>query len=182
MGARKTLMLFALVLICGCSKSPRNSSATQQPITFEPLENVAAFTKTNLPRMELAMTNALPPQLTPKVTNLVNWVQTNVISSLTNSAAHEGYAALKFLVELKDKNELPGVSKDDQMDITGSMPVSPSSAATYPFSMIFHLVLAGDSSTNHYGVVRMTANGAWQIERAWRTDSQGRVVNEWPVK
>lgn len=128
------------------------------------------------------MTNTLPPQVAPKVTNLMNWAQMNVVPSLTNSAAHEGYDALKFVVELKDKDELPGVSKDAQMDITGSMPVAPSSVATYPFWMAFQLVLAGDSLTNHYIVSRPTKDAPWELEKAWRTDPDGHTIKEWPVK
>jgi hypothetical protein len=181
----KLILCLALVLgggLFGCGTNTRNSAAPPKVEPFESLESVSAFTETNLPQMESFATNVLSPKFIPVVTNMANVVQTNFLPSLTSSAAHEGYAALKFVVELKDKNELPGVKKNDQLNITGSMPVSPGQKAIYPFLMTFHLTLTDDSFTNHYSVIRPAKDAQWQLEKAWRTDAQGHTIKKWLVR
>jgi hypothetical protein len=52
----------------------------------------------------------------------------------------------------------------------------------YPFSPTFQISVKGQSFTNHYTVQRETKDSAWQLQRAWQTDSEGRTVKEWPTK
>jgi hypothetical protein len=178
----KPLLCLALVLsgvLFGCSTA---TNAPKKAEPFQPLESVADYDETNFPTAVSALTNILAPQFVPTVINLANHAQTNFFLVLTNSEVLEVYAALKFVVELKDKNQLPGVSKDDQMSITTGLPMSHLKEVKYPFSGTFDLVLAGESFTNHYAVVRPAADAAWQLEKAWRTDAQGHAIKEWPVK
>ncbi len=91
--------------------------------------------------------------------------------------------AATFLFHLHQEDCLPGASKDEH----GSLRADPNppagyKAMAYPLSWTFHGVVNGKSFTNHYTVLRPATNDAWQIQRAWRTDSQGRTVEEWPVK
>jgi len=65
---------------------------------------------------------------------------------------------------------------------TDNMPLSELKEATYPFSLTFNVVLIGDPFTNHYTVMHATADAAWQLQRAWRTDTGGHTIVEWPTK
>jgi hypothetical protein len=81
-------------------------------------------------------------------------------------------AALTFLTSCK----LPGLSKVDEGTTAHdeTMNGSPNSQ-----TIGFHKI--GDSSIYHYTVTRNLKNGAWKLQKAWRTDSNGRLIKEYPV-
>jgi hypothetical protein len=85
----------------------------------------------------------------------------------------EGFnAALTFLTSCK----LPGLSKVDAGTTAHdeTMNGSPSSQ-----TIGFHK--NGDPSIYHYTVARKSKNGAWKLQKAWRTDSSGRLMKDYPV-
>ena len=101
----------------------------------------------------------------------------------TNSATLEVVSALTFMKELHEQNGLVGLSKDEHglLD-SDDVPLASSNENVYPMVLTLHAVKTGESATNHYTVVRQSKDAPWQIQRAWRTDSQGNLVEEWPVK
>ncbi|MGA3284275.1 MAG: hypothetical protein ABSD57_07445 [Verrucomicrobiota bacterium] len=40
----------------------------------------------------------------------------------------------------------------------------------------------GEAATNNYILVKQSKGAKWQLQRAWRTDSSGQVIEEWPVQ
>jgi tetratricopeptide (TPR) repeat protein len=107
---------------------------------------------------------------------------TNAASALTNSVLLEIDGAATYLKELKKQGYLPGVPKSSHSTITtGNQSASKLKRLRYPFTMTFLATLAEDSSTNHYTVMQTTKAAAWQLNRAWQTDPQGRIIKEWPV-
>ncbi len=109
-------------------------------------------------------------------------VLTNALTALTNSALPEMGEAGKFLVELKKSGHLPGVPQDSHGDMSVNAPLSAFQEAKYPFTVTFDLIMNGDSLTNHYTVVRPTKAAVWQLEKAWRTETDGHTIKDWPVK
>jgi hypothetical protein len=51
----------------------------------------------------------------------------------------------------------------------------------YPLSQTFRVVKTGEASTNIYTFERLSKDAAWQLEKAWETDSNGQVVTNWTV-
>ena len=137
-------------------------------------------------RLTLSSTNIMLTDVTSAPPSMATYFQTNVLTNvltaLTNSALPEMGEAGKFLVELKKSGHLPGVPQDSHGDMSVNAPLSAFQEAKYPFTVTFDLVVAGDSLTNHYTVVRPAKDAAWQLEKAWRTDAQGHAIKDWPAK
>ena len=103
-------------------------------------------------------------------------------SFATNSVMTETVAAGNFLLGLHKQGRLPGDSKDEHGEVkSDNVPLS-NSKETYPLSRAFHLVKKGDAATNHYMVVRASKESGWELQRAWRTDSEGKIIEEWPTQ
>lgn len=86
-------------------------------------------------------------------------------------------SALKFLVQLNKKSPLPGAFKNDQgrtRDFTYNHDNSP-----YLDSVTWHFQKNGDASTCHYSVFRTSKRGQWKPQKAWRTDQNGRTIEEY---
>lgn len=49
-------------------------------------------------------------------------------------------------------------------------------ATNYPLSRTFTLEMQSNACVNHYTVVKPSAKGAWQLQRAWRTDARQNIV------
>jgi|SRR4051812_37646021 hypothetical protein len=94
--------------------------------------------------------------------------------------------AADLLTDLKNKGMLPGVARDSHGRLAASKSITnnPSEAAAIepPSDVTFHLVLSGDSLTNHYTVGRKAEGAPLQLLKAWRTDAQGGTATNWPVK
>ena len=90
-----------------------------------------------------------------------------------------GKSALKFLIQLKPKNQLPGASKNDygkttyfHYDHTDS---------PYLDSATWDILKNGDSSIYYYTATRKSKRGSWKLQKAWRTDDSGKVLEEYPI-
>jgi hypothetical protein len=106
-----------------------------------------------------------------------------LLNQQTNSVAVETAEAGEYLVTLQETGSLPGVSKNSRgVMTTGDLPMSELKGPVYPFSRTFDVVVDGDTFTNHYTVARSARDTAWRLQKAWRTDSEGRTMAEWPVK
>lgn len=109
--------------------------------------------------------------------------ETNAVLAGNNSVLLELSAAAAYLQDLKKLGALPGVATNSDMNISsGRLPASILKELKYPFAVTLRVTLGGDSFTNHYTAMRPTAAAAWQLKKAWQTDSQGRTVETWPVK
>ena len=123
---------------------------------------------------------------------LAQCLSTNrVFSAMTNSTFTAELlvvvgAAATFFDDLRKQGRLPGVQSNshgegssDSLEDTDSWIAQ---KIKYPFSITINLVLTDDSLTNHYTLTCPSKDSSWQLQRAWRTDLEGHVVKEWPVK
>jgi hypothetical protein len=102
-----------------------------------------------------------------------------IFQQFTNLARVEDAAA--FLEELKKQGELPGWSQDEHGEYRLNWTPDEKSPATDPLSLTFVITRKNDAIQYHCLLVRAAPDGAWKLQRAWRTDAQGRVLKEWPV-
>ncbi len=80
--------------------------------------------------------------------------------------------ALAFLTSLKENGQLPGWSRQEE----GTIYLEP-----FPNRDELDGRKKNDSSDYHYQVGRAPASGAWQLQKAWRTDPNGEVIEEYPA-
>ncbi len=96
----------------------------------------------------------------------------------------------RFLAQLLESGRLPGAENAEK----GAM-LSPASADTllpnvytpqptnYPLFRTFNgQRKLGGPWENHYTVVKMSADSPWQLQEAWRTDAQGKTVEEYSIQ
>jgi hypothetical protein len=91
------------------------------------------------------------------------------------SAKSDIEAAAKTLKGLEHAGRLPGWSKTDDMAV---------SKGTFMFnsgSVTFNVPKSADS-IYHYKFTQSLDDGPWQLTKAWRTDSTGRMIEEYPVQ
>jgi hypothetical protein len=105
-----------------------------------------------------------------------------LVSCAGYNARTEGESGGNFLVRLHQKGQLPGDVKDEHGKISCYLSPTDLKQIIYPLSRTYQVVKTGDSSTNNYTVMRLTKHSPWQLQRAWRTDSQGRITEDWAVK
>ncbi len=87
----------------------------------------------------------------------------------------EARSAAAFLRSLRKKGQLPGWSKDDRESAKGAF------CPTSTLSGGFAVRKEGDSSVYHFQVARASENSPWKLQRACRTDENGRTLKEYPV-
>lgn len=81
-------------------------------------------------------------------------------------------AAEEYLKAIKENGRLPGWSKNDE----GSIYLEP-----YPNFEAFDGRKNGDLSTYHYEVVQAAKDSSWKLQKAWRTDQDNKIVEEYLV-
>jgi hypothetical protein len=88
---------------------------------------------------------------------------------------------LNFLRDLANKNQLPGLSTNDHVNLTLEM----DKADTEPDGRVvrqFHLFTSGSPRTNYFYVLAEdTNNHQLQLVKAWRAD-EWKVIEEYAVK
>ena len=100
----------------------------------------------------------------------------------TDPIALQVVSAGEFLKDMRDQGRLPGISKNEHGKIKTDQVSLDSEKELYPISNTFHFTKNGSPFTYHYSVARPTEDESWQLQRAWRTDRDGRILEEWPVK
>jgi hypothetical protein len=112
-----------------------------------------------------------------------------------NAGHEEMEVPVKFLETLQRNGQLPGLSKNNGATIYleaysdfGAQPANHRSVTytrTY-FTSRHQSVTVGfwkkDSSICHYTVVRASTDGAWKLQKAWRTDQNNKTIEEFPVR
>ncbi len=88
-------------------------------------------------------------------------------------------SAMQCLSDLHDQNRLPGAAKSDEGQLTHYN--SEHHDSPYLDSVTFDGQKKGDLSLYHYTFTRTAKQDPWKLQKAWRTDVQGRVVEEYPV-
>jgi hypothetical protein len=161
-------------------KTNNNTSTLDATNSLKEFVNTVA---TNYEKFILSSTNAMGTNFAPVLPIMATYMKSNFLSIMTNSSVLEMGAAEKFLIELKKQNRLPGTPKESHGSVSTIVgDISKFKEAKYPFAMTFHSVLIGDSLTNHYTVMRPSADADWQLQKAWRTDTEGNTILEWPIK
>ena len=84
--------------------------------------------------------------------------------------------AVEHLKSLKERGQLPGWSKTDDGSFTA-----------YHFkdqtlnTVTFDTLKIGATSIYHYTLVRDSKDGVWKLHRAWRTDPNGRELEQYSI-
>ena len=99
-----------------------------------------------------------------------------------NPVAIEAASGGDFLLSLREQSKLPGVPEDAHGEIRSDFSFPLPEQVTYPFSQTFQVSIKGQTLINHYTVLRETKDSPWQLQKAWCTDSQGRIVEKLPVR
>lgn len=96
-------------------------------------------------------------------------------------------ASGEFLMGLAKEGKLPGFSAGEHGTMhAGDVDAkadTPSGAVPepYPVSRVIHLQKQGDAADYLYVVVLESEGGPWKLQRAWRTDAGGQIVETYPV-
>jgi hypothetical protein len=88
-------------------------------------------------------------------------------------------SAEEFLYAMKGKGRLPGLSKNDHGTLTADL--NANATITYPETRVFDVQKNGDSSFYHYQLTRASKDSSWKLEKAWRTDQNGRLLENYPI-
>lgn len=93
-------------------------------------------------------------------------------NATVDAATRAGESALKYLMRLKNENQLPGWSKSDER--AGD---STHIYFTLPGMVTFdRLQKKGDSSLYHYVVNRPSKHEPWHLQKAWRADQNDKLL------
>jgi hypothetical protein len=99
--------------------------------------------------------------------------------------------AVEFLGIEMERGRLPGLAKGDHvaLKLPGSS-VMPdgvfqsafTGAVNYPLIVRVDADVNDEGFLHHYEIERASKNSAWHLRRAWRTDRDGQVWEEFPVR
>jgi hypothetical protein len=166
-----------LIAVCSCKKSDKDEMLTTA-------NNAAKAIDVGLTNW--AMTNGLNWQTNGKILVTAEKLAEAAKMSITNDVYVEIGAAGAFLKHLLNQGLLPGISKDEHGDATSdTLDLVISNKAveiTYPVKRTWHFVKDGETSTNNYTLVKQSKDDEWKLQKAWLTDSNGQMVQEWPVQ
>ena len=173
-----------------------NGVVTNKIIRLEStnVNEIIAAWGTNYVKFFSSLTNASQTNSTPDPDEMAAaafCLTNDAFSVMTNSALLAEVTqiiagAATFFQDLKEQGRLPGVSKDKEGD--GGLnkafknDLLSSQKIRYPVLLTIHMVWADDPCTNYYTVKQPSKDSGWQLQRAWRADSEGHVIKEWLVK
>jgi hypothetical protein len=86
-------------------------------------------------------------------------------------------AGMEYLSQLRREGRLQGVTANEHGNayISGRL-------SYYPYSLTIRLNKQGEASMNNYKIVQINKHSPWALKRAWQTDSNGHIIQEWTVK
>jgi hypothetical protein len=86
-------------------------------------------------------------------------------------------AGMDHLIHLRLEGRLPGMTTNQHgtASIKGRLTV-------FPHLLSARFETGGAMVVNHYNILQVDKDSPWQLERAWQTDSDGRIIKEWRVK
>jgi RNA polymerase sigma factor (sigma-70 family) len=98
--------------------------------------------------------------------------------------------ALNFIGSLKHKGQLPGILSNTpagteipwiSFDHPGGTAHYLNTNLTFPVTLTLTVHANDANDRYHYTVAKAAKTGEWQLQKAWRTDTNGVILNEYPV-
>lgn len=89
--------------------------------------------------------------------------------------------AAQYLHQLKIQGQLPGFKQDEQCIVL--MPGPSINPTNYPIMLELRARkrnVAGPFSY-HFQLIKTSADSAWRLQKAWRTDAHGNIAEELPL-
>jgi hypothetical protein len=165
------------LIFCSCKKSPDKEYSTWAGKA----DQVLRTTVTNW-----AITNGVSLQTNSQVLDLADKMTEALKSDVAKKLSIGNAQAGQFLLQLLKNDRLPGISKDEHVQLTTDIvPIMISNKLveiSYPMERTLRLVKNGETSSNNYTLVKQTNDSEWKLQKAWLTDSNGQIIQEWPVK
>jgi RNA polymerase sigma factor (sigma-70 family) len=127
-----------------------------------------------------------------------NRESSQILRDHRNQVGHAVGGATQFIADLQKQGRLPGVHGQENLqgdiDLGGGPIDEPRDEAaaarqaallvqkcsTYPITLTFVFGVKGERNL-HYTVRQVTDTNDWEIQKAWRTGADGKVVEEYPV-
>jgi hypothetical protein len=101
--------------------------------------------------------------------------------TLSLYVAQPGGPAERFLLELRDAGRMPGMDGKETGWVTGMPGFAEMESRRWPVTRTISGSREGDPARYHYRVSRASAETGWRLERAWRSDDAGNVLEEYSV-
>ena len=89
----------------------------------------------------------------------------------TSGPLYDGHT--QAVLSQLERSQLPGLSKGDHGDLQLQLA---------PRDLALDVRRAGDSCLYHYKFTRVSMDDPWALHDAWRTDQNGRTIEEYPVR
>jgi len=83
-----------------------------------------------------------------------------------------------LLAGLRAKGQLPGFAKDEKGWLSTTIKYDVMEPQTFPVTRTLTGSKTNDASTYHYVTVCASEGAAWKLEKAWRSASDGEVIEE----
>ena len=100
-------------------------------------------------------------------------------------------AAIHFLVSRKMQGELPGIAADERVAIDfpwlvrgtndGTWHFAGTNLGNYPVRLTFTMHAASSDNRFCYSIGKISTTTSWQLEKAWLSDTNDRVVKEFSI-
>jgi hypothetical protein len=179
------MLCLGAIIICSCKKSENDE------VALYATNDAAQFAY----HIRIGMTNWMKTNAVYLQTNgnsmaiakdMAETGPESVRMAMTNEVFLETERAGLALQQIYEQERLPGVAENDQGNIgSDTLDLIVSNKLTtisYPALRKFHLVKDGETFTNYYILVKQTKAADWKLQKAWRSDSNGQIIQEWPVK
>lgn len=110
-----------------------------------------------------------------------------------DSSTREFEAPVQFLEALKEKGQLPGLSKNVEpavyLEAYSNFDSQPEDSQSVAYIKAYFssthksatFALQDDASVCHYTISRVSKDNSWKLEKAWRTKLNGKTIEEFPV-
>jgi hypothetical protein len=95
---------------------------------------------------------------------------------LESERKSEEKSAARFLKDLETQGQLPGWAKNDRV-AGGHVAVH----CIDSYMAVFDIPKNGEPFIYHFTVSRRSDSAFWQLQKAWKTDTNGETVEEFPV-
>jgi len=161
-----------LMVCCSCKKSKN--------------EEISSAANNAAASVRYALTNGVDLETSTQRLAQADEAAMATKTAVTNEVFVETGEAGLVLKQLHELGRLPGDSKDEHGKLTSDdlqLVVSDKAVAmVYPATRTFHLVKVGETSTNNYTLMKQSKDAEWKLQKAWLTDSNGQIIQEWPVQ
>jgi hypothetical protein len=86
-----------------------------------------------------------------------------------------------LLADLRDKGELPGFAKGEKGLLTTNLDSNAIKPSIFPVTRTLTGSKANNPSVYHYTLICASEGASWKLEKAWRTGSDGKIIEEFQV-